>query len=119
MRLAVGPQRDEGDWTSLSFARTRQDLSDLATARSQRRRPLPRLYGPTLTALTYGELLHLAEQLLQRGQSVKIDGDGSDQSSADEAHRLANRAWSEWVPVSGARPGSTSGRAIRVRSGSQ
>src|SRR5581483_2057166 len=50
------------------------------------------LHGPTMTHLTYGELLHDAGALLARGESVIVDATWADGLWREEAQRIAARS---------------------------
>jgi uncharacterized protein len=57
------------------------------------------LYSPARTDEVYGELLHRAEALLARGESVILDASWIHRSHRAEAEDLARRTHSDLVPV--------------------
>lgn len=57
------------------------------------------VYTPAMTSLTYGELLHRARGLLERGESVILDATWADPSWRQEARRVAGVAGAEPIEL--------------------
>jgi len=94
--LAKGLAEERG-WVLLRSDEARKQLAGLA-ATTRAVHPLDAgIYGPTMTALTYGELLHHTEQLLRRGETVVLDATWADAAWRDEARRVADRNDAELV----------------------
>jgi predicted kinase len=87
------------DWVVLRSDHVRKELAGL-TATTPAAAPLGAgVYSPTMTALTYGELLHRAGELLAMGESVVLDATWGDPVWRAEARRIASRFSADLVEL--------------------
>jgi uncharacterized protein len=87
------------DWVVLRSDHVRKELAGL-TATTPAPAPLGAgVYSPTMTALTYGEMLHRAGQLLAMGESVVLDATWGDPMWRVEARRVAERFSADLVEL--------------------
>jgi len=73
------------------------------------------VYTPAMTSLTYGELLHRARGLLERGESVVLDATWGDPSWREEARRIAAVASAELIELRCSAPVSIAAARARRR----
>lgn len=90
---------DANGWVVLRSDEIRKEVAGLAATASAVRPRNVGIYGPTMTALTYGEMLHRAEQLLEMGETVVLDATWSDAAWRDEARRTAEKARAELAAI--------------------
>lgn len=90
---------DANGWVVLRSDEIRKEVAGLAATASAVRPRNVGIYGPTMTALTYGEMLHRAESLLEMGETVVLDATWSDAAWRDEARRTAERAHAQLAAI--------------------
>lgn len=76
------------------------------------------IYAPEHTGRTYDELLHRAEVLLGRGESVVLDASWSHATAREHADKIAERTHSDLVALRCDAPASVTEHRIKSRTGS-
>ena len=93
----------------------RKELA-LLTATTRIESPLGAgIYSPTMTALTYGELLRRAGELLAEGESVVLDATWGDPMWRTEARRVAERLSADLIELRCALPVPEASERARCR----
>jgi len=102
-------------WVVLRSDEARKELAGLAAV-TPTVHPLDTgIYGPTMTALTYGELLHRADRLLEQGETVVLDATWADPAWRDEARHTADRSGAELVALRCVAPGTLAEARVAAR----
>ena len=106
---------DRAGWVVVSSEGVRDELTKMVATTSFAHPLDAGIYAPTMVALTYCELLHRAEKLLERGESVVLDATWAHPAWRSEAHRIAEHAGADIVSIRCvALPGGTPAAARRV-----
>jgi uncharacterized protein len=93
----------------------RKELAGIAATTPAVAPLLSGVYTPAMTALTYGELLHRARGLLERGESVVLDATWADPTWRDEARRVAALTCAELIELRCAAPVAVATERARQR----
>jgi len=90
---------DDNDWVVLRSDDVRKELAGIPSGTPAAAPLMAGVYTPAMTALTYGELLHRAQWLLERGESTVLDATWADGTWRREARRVALAAHAELVEL--------------------
>jgi aminoglycoside phosphotransferase family enzyme/predicted kinase len=96
--LACGLAEPLG-WVVLRSDEVRKELGGLTAGTRAVQALDAGIYGPTMTALVYGELLHRAEKLLERGETVVLDATWSEETWREAARRTAARTSADLLSI--------------------
>ena len=99
----------------LSSDRVRKELAGLDPAGCAAAGFREGLYSPGHTEALYGQLLHRAEALLARGESVVLDASWTSGRHREAAAALAARTRSDLVPLECRAPTEVAGQRIHTR----
>lgn len=113
----AGAVADRLGMVVLSSDRIRKELAGIDPRHSASAPYGEGIYAPSWTARTYTELLHRAERLLERGESVLLDATWSDPERRSEAESVADRTASELTVLRCGLDERTAAERIRARSG--
>jgi len=91
---AVGDARG---WVVLRSDDVRKELAGIPATAPAAAPLMAGVYSPAMTALTYGELVHRAHGLLERGESVVLDATWGDETWREEARRVAGAGHADVV----------------------
>jgi aminoglycoside phosphotransferase family enzyme/predicted kinase len=83
---------DASGWVVLRSDDVRKELAGIPSTTPAAAPLMAGVYTPAMTALTYGELLHRAGFLLERGEGVVLDATWGDPVWRDEARRVGAAA---------------------------
>lgn len=83
---------DGAGWVVESSEGVRHELAEMVATTSFAHPLDAGIYAPTMVALTYCELLHRAEDLLERGESVVLEATWAHPAWRTEAHHTAQHA---------------------------
>ncbi|HVM67169.1 MAG TPA: AAA family ATPase [Acidimicrobiales bacterium] len=95
---------DANDWVMLRSDDVRKELAGIPSTAPAAAPLMAGVYTPAMTALTYGELLHRARWLLERGESTVLDATWGDATWRDEARRVASAAHAGMIELRCAAP---------------
>jgi aminoglycoside phosphotransferase family enzyme/predicted kinase len=90
---------DANDWVVLRSDDVRKELAGIPSTTPAAAPLMAGVYSPAMTALTYGELMHRARWLLERGESTVLDATWGDATWRDEARRVAAAAHAELIEL--------------------
>lgn len=106
---------DANGWVVLRSDEIRKEVAGLAASASAVRPRNAGIYGPTMTALTYGEMLHRAEQLLELGETVVLDATWSDAAWREEARRTAEKTHAHLAAIRCVAPDAVAEQRVATR----
>lgn len=114
----AGLLADELGAVLISSDRVRKELAGIAPDEHAAAPYRAGIYTADHTERTYGELLHRAEALLGRGESVVLDASWSDAATRDHARGVAERTHSAFLPLRCDAPADVRADRLRTRTGS-
>ena len=106
---------DSRDWVVLRSDDVRKELAGIPATTSAAAPLMAGVYSPAMTALTYGELVHRAHWLLERGESVVLDATWGDEMWRREARRVAAAAHADVVELRCTLPAELAARRAAER----
>ncbi|HXZ61787.1 MAG TPA: AAA family ATPase [Acidimicrobiales bacterium] len=106
---------DNHGWVVLRSDEVRKELAGIPSTRPAAAPLMSGVYSPTMTALTYGELLHRARRLVERGESTVLDATWGDAMWRDEARRIASVAHADLIELRCAAPVEVAARRAEAR----